>query len=158
MSAFLGEGDCNRAADPAVAASNDRHLVLQFATPTMRFVLSVWPWLHLVFAARLALLVLRRLKLLLFWHANLRAPEVTLASQRRRFRVRAALFAAAERDRAERCPATRFACLDNACFDAERRLSRLSACLVARERFREGLSRVPARPFARSRFAWRFVR
>ena len=79
-------------------------------------------------------------------------------SQRRRFRVRAAFFAAAERERAERCPATRFACLDNACLDAERRLSRLSARFVARERFRDGFLRAPARPFARSRFAWRFVR
>ena len=79
-------------------------------------------------------------------------------SQRRRFRVRAAFFAAAERDRGERCRATRFACLDNACFDADRRLSRLSARFVARERFREGFLRRPARPFARSRFAWRFVR
>ena len=53
-------------------------------------------------------------------------------SQRRRFRVRAAFFAAAERDRAERCLATRFACLDTARFDADRRLSRLSARFVAR--------------------------
>ena len=74
-------------------------------------------------------------------------------SQRRRFRVRAAFFAAPERERAERCPATRLACLDNACVDAERRLSRLSACLVARERFKDGFARGPARPLARSRFA-----
>src|SRR5262249_44799269 len=74
-------------------------------------------------------------------------------SQCRRFRVRAAFFAAAERDRAERCLATRFACLDNACLDAERRLSRLSARFVARARFREGFLRRAARPFARSRFA-----
>jgi hypothetical protein len=67
--------------------------------------------------------------------------------------VRAAFFAAAERDLAERCPATRFACLDNACFDAERRLSRLSACFVARERFKDGFVRRPARPLAISRFA-----
>jgi hypothetical protein len=89
---------------------------------------------------------------------DLRAPQVPPASQCRRFRVRAAFFAAAERERAERCPATRFACLDNACLDAARRLSRLSARFVARERFREGFVRRPARPFARSRFAWRFVR
>src|SRR5213075_994979 len=92
------------------------------------------------------------------WACDLRAPQVTLASQRRRFRVRAAFFAAAERERAERCLATRFACLDNAWLDAERRLSRLSARLVARERFEEGFLRRPVRPFARSRFAWRFVR
>jgi hypothetical protein len=74
-------------------------------------------------------------------------------SQRRRFRVRAAVFAAAERERAERCLATRFACLDNACLEAERRLSRLSARFVARDRFGEGFLRCPARPFVRSRFA-----
>ena len=84
--------------------------------------------------------------------------QVARASQRRRFRVRAAFFAEAERERAERCFATRFACLDNAPLDAERRLSRLSARFVARDRFREGFLRRPARPFARSRFAWRFVR
>ena len=61
--------------------------------------------------------------------------------QRRRLRVRAAFFAAAERDRAERCLATRFACLDKACLDAERRLSRLSARFVARERVRDGFLR-----------------
>jgi hypothetical protein len=85
------------------------------------------------------------------------ALRVTPASQRRRFRVRAAFFAAAERERAERCLATRFACLDNARLDADLRLSRLSARFVARERFREGFLRRPARPFVRSRFAWRFV-
>jgi hypothetical protein len=77
----------------------------------------------------------------------------TLPSQRRRFRVRAVFFAAAERDLAERRLATRFACLDNASLDADRRRSRLSARFVARERFEEGFSRRPARPFARSRFA-----
>src|SRR5436189_5784125 len=77
----------------------------------------------------------------------------TLPRQRRRFRVRAAFFAAAERDRAERCLATRFACLDNARFDADRRLSRLSARFVARERLRDGFLRRTARPFARSRLA-----
>src|SRR5947207_11276361 len=81
-----------------------------------------------------------------------------LPSQRRRFRVRAAFFAAAERDRAERWRATRLACLDNAGFDADRRLSRLSARFVARARFREGFLRLLALPFAKSRFAWRFVR
>ena len=78
-------------------------------------------------------------------------------SQRRRFRVRAAFFAAAERELAERCLATRFACLDNACLEAEKRLSRLSARFVALDRFGEGFLRRPARPFVRSRFAWRFV-
>jgi hypothetical protein len=67
--------------------------------------------------------------------------------------VRAAFFAAAERERAERCLATRFACFDNDRLDADRRLSRLSARFVARERFREGFLRRPLRPFARSRFA-----
>ena len=80
-----------------------------------------------------------------------------LNRQPRRFRVRAAFFAEAERERAERCFATRLACLDNACLDAERRLSRLSARFVARDRFREGFLRCPVRPFVSSRFAWRFV-
>ena len=64
-----------------------------------------------------------------------------------------AFFAAAERDREERRFATRFACLDNARFDAERRLSRLSARFVARERFTEGFLRPAVRPFVRSRLA-----
>ena len=76
-----------------------------------------------------------------------------LIPQRRRFRVRAAFFAAAERERAERCLATRFECRDNACLDAQRRLSRLSTRFVARERFREGFLRRPPRPFVRSRLA-----
>jgi len=67
--------------------------------------------------------------------------------------VRAAFFAAAERDRVERCPAARFACFDNDRLDADRRLSRFSARFVARDRFREGFLRRPARPSARSRFA-----
>ena len=82
-----------------------------------------------------------------------RAASYTLPPQRRRFRVRDAFFAAAERDRAERCLAARLACLDSARLDADRRLSRLSARLVARERFAEGFLRRPARPFVRSRFA-----
>jgi len=80
-------------------------------------------------------------------------PRATLPFQRRRLRVRAAFFAAAERDSAERCLATRFACLDKAFFDADRRLSRLSARFVARERFAEGFLRRAVRPFARSRLA-----
>ena len=79
-------------------------------------------------------------------------------SQRRRFLVRAAFFAAAERDRAERCPTTRFACFDNACLEADRWLSRLSAPFVARERVRDGFLRWLARPLLMSRFAWRLVR
>src|SRR6266481_1011208 len=86
------------------------------------------------------------------WAYDLRAPQVTVAYQRRRFRVRAAFFAAAERERAERWPATRFACLDNARLDAERWLSRLRTRFVARARFREGFLRRPAPPFVRSRF------
>jgi hypothetical protein len=78
--------------------------------------------------------------------------------RRWRLRVRAAFFAAAERDLAERCLATLLACLDNALFDADRLLSRLSARFVARERFVDGFLRVPRRLFASSRFAWRFVR
>lgn len=85
-------------------------------------------------------------------------PILPRVYRRRRFRVRAAFFAAAERDRAERCRAARFACRDNAFPEAERRLSRLSAPRVARERRRDGFLRRAFRPFARSRFAWRFVR
>jgi hypothetical protein len=59
-----------RAADATVAASNDPRIVLQFAAAAMRFVLSAWPRLHLMFAARLPSLVLRRLKLLLLGHAT----------------------------------------------------------------------------------------
>jgi hypothetical protein len=76
-----------------------------------------------------------------------------LHNQRRRFRVRAAFFAAAERDRPERWLATRFACRDKADREADRRLSRLSAPLVARERFADGFLRRAARPLARSRRA-----
>ncbi|PYL59480.1 MAG: hypothetical protein DMF24_13010 [Verrucomicrobia bacterium] len=72
--------------------------------------------------------------------------------------MRAAFFAAAERDREERRAAARFACRDNAFFDADLRLSCLRAPLVARDRIREGFLRPPFRPFARSRFACRFVR
>jgi hypothetical protein len=136
---------------------DDRHLALQFPAAAVFYVLGLRPRIHLAFAAGLPSLVLRRLKLL---SLGIRPPGAAShsISQRRRFRVRAAFFAAAERDRAERCLATRFECLDNACLDAERRLSRLSARFVARERFREGFLRRPARPFERSRFAWRFVR
>lgn len=62
-------------------------------------------------------------------------------------------FAAAERDRTERCAAARLARRERAFFDADRRLSRLSAPFVARERFREGFLRLPARPLAISRLA-----
>jgi hypothetical protein len=72
--------------------------------------------------------------------------------------VRAPFFALAERDFVERFLATFLACLDKAGFDADWRLSRLSARFVARERFVDGFLRLLARPFARSRFAWVFVR
>src|SRR5205814_2981113 len=77
---------------------------------------------------------------------------------RRRFFVRTAFFAAAERERGERRAAARFACRDSAFFDADRRGSRFSARLVARERVREGFLRRPVRALAKSRSAWRFVR
>ncbi|PYK40783.1 MAG: hypothetical protein DME60_06760 [Verrucomicrobia bacterium] len=72
--------------------------------------------------------------------------------------MRAAFFAAAERERAERRAAAPFACRESAFFDADRRLSRLSAPFVARERVREVFLRPALRPFAKSRLAWRFVR
>jgi hypothetical protein len=94
-----------------------------------------------------------------FWAINRPATRITASChRRRRLRVRAALFAVADRDLAERRLATRLACLDNALFDADLRLSRLSARFVARERLLDGFLRLPARPFARSLFAWRFVR
>ena len=102
-------------------------------------------------AARCFLVVTILAKVCAAVSAALREPSYI--SQRRRFRVRAAFFAEAERERAERCFATRFACLDNAPLDAERRLSRLSARFVARDRFREGFLRRPLRPFVRSRLA-----
>jgi hypothetical protein len=87
------------------------------------------------------------------WAYDLLVLRVTAAFQRRRLRVRAAFFAAAERERGERRLATRFACLDNARLDAERWLSRLSARFVARERFAEGFLRRAVRPLLRSRLA-----
>ena len=88
----------------------------------------------------------------------LSAPvDLTNDYRRRRFRVRAAFLPAAERDRTERRRATRFECRDNARLE-ERRLSRLSAPLTARDRRREGFRRRALRPLARSRFAWRLVR
>lgn len=92
------------------------------------------------------------------WARTLRPAQVTVPPQRRRLRVRAAFFAAAERDLAERRLATRLACFDNAFFDADRRLSRRSARFVARERLVAGFLRRPERPFARSCLAWPFVR
>src|SRR6266403_4539515 len=166
---FFRKGYRNRAANPAVPASNERHFVSQFSTAAMFFVLGPWRRLHIVFAAGLSLLMLRRLKFLLLGHLKFscdgfcwiffrRAPSETsikaaTACYWRRFRVRAAFPAAAERERAERRPAARFACCDNAFLDADRRLSRLSAPLVARERLREGFLPRPARPFAKSRLA-----
>ena len=76
----------------------------------------------------------------------------------RRFRVRAAFFAAAERDRVLRRRAAERACRESALRDAAERRSRLSAPLVARERAREGFLRPPRRPLARSRFACLRVR
>ena len=144
--------DVNAADDATVAARDNRRLALQFSTAPMLFVPGSRPRLHPVFAARLLSPMLRLLKSLFLKPWILRALQIA-CPQRRRLRVRAAFFAAAERDRAERCFATRFACRDNAGFDAARRLSRLSARLVARERFEEGFLRRPARPVARSRFA-----
>ena len=79
-------------------------------------------------------------------------------SQRRRLRVRAPFFAAAERDFADRLDATRFACRESAPFDADLRLSRFNAPFVARERLGDVFLRRPARPLVRSRLACRFVR
>ena len=71
--------------------------------------------------------------------------------------MRAAFFAAAERDGLERCFAAERACLESALWDAAERRSRFKALLVARDRVREGFLCPPRRPFAKSRLAWRFV-
>src|SRR5215471_10285811 len=67
--------------------------------------------------------------------ANLCSPDRHFANcvYRRRFRVRAAFFAARERLAALRLLATRLAWRDKAFLEAERRLSRLSALRTARE-------------------------
>jgi hypothetical protein len=70
----------------------------------------------------------------------------------RRFRVRAAFFAARERLAALRLLAARLAWRDKAFREAARRLSRLSAPRTARERFGDGLRR-PLRLLAKSRLA-----
>jgi hypothetical protein len=70
----------------------------------------------------------------------------------RRFRVRAAFFAARERLAALRLVAARLACRDKAFREAARRLSRFSAPRTARERVGDGLRR-PLRPLAKSRLA-----
>src|SRR5204863_6289551 len=72
--------------------------------------------------------------------------------------VCAALRAAAERWLAERRRALERACLASALCDAAPCPSRLSACLTARERVREGRRLVPDFAFATSRDAWRLVR
>src|SRR5437762_5541060 len=138
IGAFFCKGNGNRAANSAVAASNDRHLVLQFSAALMRFILRLGSRLHFMFATGSPSLMLTRLKFLFLGHSSPLSTQIAATSQRRRLRVRAAFFPATERDVAERRPAARFACRDSAFFEADRRLSRFSAALVARERFREG--------------------
>ena len=65
--------------------------------------------------------------------------EVKFLRHRPCARVRAAFFAEAERLAALRLDAARWACRDNAVFDAARRGSRFNAFSVARERVRDGL-------------------
>ena len=84
--------------------------------------------------------------------------SILRAYRRRRLRVRAAFFAAAERERGDRRRAARLACRDSAFREADRRLSRFSAPLTARERLPEGFRRRALRPLARSRLACRLVR
>ena len=69
------------------------------------------------------------------------------------FLVRAAFFAAVERDRLERRFAAERACCESALCNAAERRSRFKAPLVARDRVREGFLRPPRRPFAKSRLA-----
>src|SRR6266567_4736507 len=68
---FFRKGNRNRAANPAVPASNERHFVSQFSTAAMLFVLGPRGRLHIVFAAGLSLLMLRRLKFLLLGHTEI---------------------------------------------------------------------------------------
>src|SRR6266487_1713471 len=158
ISAFFCKGNGNRAANSAVTAGDNSRLVSQFIAAATLPVLGYRRRLHLVFAAWLLVLVLSRLKLLFFGHNPPLSTQNAMIAQRRRLRVRAAFFAAAERDLAERRPAARFACRESAFLDADRRLSRFSAPLVARERLREGFLRRPARPLVKSRLACRLVR
>ena len=111
-----------------------------------------------MFATRPSLLVLTWLKFFFLGHSSPLPRKSCRYSQRRRLRVRAAFFAAAERDVADRRAAARFACTESALFDADLRLSRFNAPFVARERLREGFLRLPARPLLKSRLACRFVR
>src|SRR6266496_5835859 len=64
-----GNRDCT--ADSAVAAGDERHFISQFSTTAMFFVLGSRPRFHFVFAARLSLLMLRRLKVFLLGHAEI---------------------------------------------------------------------------------------
>src|SRR5437762_6840283 len=157
--AFFRESYGNGPAYPAVAAGDDRYLIPQFFTGAMRFILSLRSGPHFMFPARLLMLALAWLKFPFVRHripVHRKLPDPS--QRRRRLRVRAAFFAAAERECAERRAEARFACRDNAFFDAARRSSRLSAALVARERVREVLLRPPLRLLASSRLAWLFVR
>src|SRR5436190_4860279 len=142
--AFFRESYGNGPAYPAVAAGDDRYLIPQFFTGAIRFILSLRAGPHFIFPARLLMLALARLKFPFVRHripVHRKLPDPS--QRRRRLRVRAAFFAAAERECAERRAEARFACRDNAFFDAARRSSRLSAALVARERVREVLLRPP---------------
>src|SRR5207249_1270880 len=64
LGALFCKGNRNCAANPAVAASDDRNLVPQFSTAPMFFVLCSRSRLHFVFATRLLVLVLSWLKFL----------------------------------------------------------------------------------------------
>jgi len=70
-------------------------------------------------------------------------------------RVRAALFAAAERWALLRLRAAERVCLESALFEAADRPSRLSAFFIARERLREGALPLRFAPFFSSRLALR---
>src|SRR5204863_8597068 len=72
---FFCKGTSNCAADPAVAASNDRYFISQFSSTAMCFVLCSRPRFHFVFTARLSLLMLSWRKLLPLGH-----PEIFLVS------------------------------------------------------------------------------
>jgi len=113
VSAFLGERDGNPRADPLsppvmIATLSAICRYRRCFRPRLRrgFILCSRPGCRRCAAAAEASSL---------WACDLRAPRVTVASQRRRFACALPFFAAAERERAERWfrhPAS--ACLDNA--------------------------------------------
>src|SRR5207245_11412438 len=103
------ERNCDRAANPAVATSDDRHFISQFPTAALFFTLGFGPWLHLVFAAWLSLLMLRWLKFFFLGHKPIRYVLIARSlfqkgrHSRPLFKPRAILAAAFARARGFLC-------------------------------------------------------